>query len=148
MPFVSNRCSHSHNALTWSWGGKKSLKIRWILRGSKRIKCNHRKTTGMEKQLLSQWTLKTSFRTEISSPNTFSLVLFKVLTPVQHQSKRKCHYTYWLFCQKSQQIQETWISYSTGWTYKMNLPTENDGTAVPCQLQRTWQISLLLRRQL
>lgn len=62
---------------------------------------------------------------QVSTPNTFPLVLFKVLTPAQHQSKRKCHYTYWLFCQKSQQIQEIWISYSTGWTYKMNLPTEN-----------------------
>lgn len=42
----------------------------------------------------SQETLKTSFRMQVSAPNTFPLVLFKVLTPAQHQSKMKWKYTH------------------------------------------------------
>lgn len=52
------------------------------------------------KLFISQGTLKTSFRMQVSTSNTFPLVLFKVLTPAQHQSKMKCQNTFITFLSK------------------------------------------------
>lgn len=52
------------------------------------------------KLFISQWTLKTRFWMQVSTPNTFPQVLFKVLTPARHQSKMKYQYNYMTFLSK------------------------------------------------
>lgn len=74
---------------------------------------------------------------QTSTPNTFPLLLFKVLTPAQHQSKMKCQYIFTSFLsKKASRFQESRMSY----TMRMNTSlqkTEYGGTAVSFQLKDT-----------
>lgn len=72
------------------------------LQKTKPTKSQKSSRSGMRsiKLFISQWTLKTRFWMQVSTPNTFPQVLFKVLTPARHQSKMKYQYNYMTFLSK------------------------------------------------
>lgn len=72
------------------------------LQKTKPTKSQKSSRSGMRniKLFISQWTSKARFWMQVSTPNTFPQVLFKVLTPARHQSKMKYQYNYMTFLSK------------------------------------------------
>lgn len=119
------------------------------LQKTKPTKSQKSSRSGMRsiKLFISQWTLKTRFWMQVpQTPSHRYYLKSSLLHDIR--ARWNTNITTWLFCQKSQQIQEIQLSYAVRMNTYLQKIEKNGGTAVSSQLQRTLGSSFLLRTQL